>query len=51
MYKAPSLLRGQCHIAAGLQQSATAIPLNATCRSKFFFCGICHSDLHSVRNE
>ena len=22
-----------------------------TCRSKFSICGVCHSDLHQVRNE
>ena len=28
-----------------------AIRPNATSRSRFFFCGVCHSDLHQVRNE
>jgi len=32
-------------------RSSAAIQLNATCKSKSSSCGICHSDLHQVRNE
>ena len=45
------LLRGQCDIAAGSAAIPRRDPTDRDVQIEILYCGICHSDLHSVRNE
>ena len=46
-----SIFRCQCGIAAGIYHNRAARFERTRCTDEIFFCGICHSDVHQVRNE